>query len=74
VKFYDWRKTFKEHLLGIFLQSLQYAIDDEKVCRAFKYVWANVKSAQTKFQNYITWPKKYGEVNMNGTRLALNLV
>jgi hypothetical protein len=55
-----------------FLQSLQYAIDDEKVYRGFKYV--SIKSAQTNFHKCITWLKNMVKVNMNGTRLALNLV
>jgi len=65
VKFYVWRKTFKEHLLGMF--SPKFA-NMPLMMKKFKCV--SIKSTKILKNASLGMVK----VNMNGTRLALNLV
>jgi len=42
-----------------FSKACQYAINDEKVCKGFKYV--SIKFAHANLQKCIIWPKKFDE-------------
>jgi hypothetical protein len=60
MKFFDWKKAFKELVSGMyFSKACQYRTIEQKNYKNLKYV--SIKSTLIDLQKCITWLNRYGK-------------